>query len=231
MKKTLTIFLLFLSLSAFTQDILLEQNVKADTIQPDRGPNLKNFTHGFIGLGFPLFTNEAVSYTKPGLSAAFDFGIRYKRKLTNFLAIGSDLGINVAAYKIKQDNKKTVPDTIINKKEKFQLSSLAGSAYARINVGRRGNYIGNYMDMGVYGSWNMTKKHKTTNENEEGEKVKVLTSNLKYIENFSYGVLARIGISRYALTATYRLSDIFKSSYLMPELPRLTVGVEVGLFK
>jgi hypothetical protein len=50
------------------------------------------------------------------------------------------------------------------------------------------------------------------------------------MENFAYGFLARAGTNRYVITAKYRMSDIFKSSYAIPELPRLTVGVEVGLF-
>lgn len=231
MKQIFLIILLAFSLGAFSQDILFFQNVKADTIRPAWGPNLKNFTYGFIGLGFPFNTSEPVNYTKPGLSSAFDLGIRYKRKFTNYLALGLDLGLSSTAYKIKQSEPKTFPNTAVNDKEKLQVSALSGSAFIRINVGRRGNYIGNYMDLGAFGGWNFQKKHKTTNENEAGEKVRVSTTKLKYIENFSYGFLARIGISRYALTAGYRLSDIFKTSYAMPELPRLIVGIEVGLFK
>lgn len=231
MKRIITLILLLISLGAFSQDILLQQNVKADTVRPTRGPNLRNYVHGYVGLGFPVYTNEDVNYTKPGASSTFDFGIRYKRKITGFLAVGLDLGVFATAYKLKQDQPKTVPDTILNDKEKFQINSTVSSAYVRINVGRRGNYIGNFLDLGAYGGWNMVKKHKTINKNEAGEKVKVLTSKLKYVENFSYGILARVGSSRYALTARYRLSDIFASSYAMPELPRLTVGVEVGLFK
>lgn len=231
MRKITTILFLLITIGAFSQDILLQQNVKADTIRPTYGPNLRNYLYGYIGLGFPLYTNEAVAYTKPVSSSAFDFGIRYKRKLTNYLAVGIDIGVVAAAYKVKQNDGKTVPDTIINDKEKFQINSLQGSAYARINIGRRGNYIGNYLDLGAFGGWNMIKKHKTTNENDQGEKVKVITSKLKYVETFSYGLLARIGVSRYALTATYRLSDIFESSSAIPELPRLMVGVEIGLFK
>jgi hypothetical protein len=231
MKKILTIALLLLSLNVFSQEILLEQNVKADTIRPTRGPNLKNFTYGYVGLGFPIYTNEPVNYTKPVLSTAIDIGVRYKRRLTNFLAVGVNLGFVATAYKLKQNGGKTMLDTIINKKEKFQINTLEGSVYARLNVGRRGNYIGNYLDLGVYGGWNLQKKHKTTNINDAGEKVKVSTTKLKYVENFTYGLLARIGTGRYALTAGYRLSDIFKPSYAMPELPRLLVGVEVGLFK
>jgi hypothetical protein len=231
MKIIFTTIMLSISLGAFSQQILLEQNIKADTLRPTRGPNLKNYLHGYIGLGFPLATNDAESYTKPGLSSTAEIGVRYKRKLSSHFAVGLDLGVNSTAFKIKQDQWKTVPDTIINDKEKFQISAAVGSAYARINIGRRGNYIGNYLDLGAYGGWNMQKKHKTANENADGEKVRESTTKLKHIENFSYGFLARIGVSRYAITAVYRLSDIFKSSYEMPELPRLIIGFEVGLFK
>ena len=230
MKQILTIILLAFSLGVFSQEILLQQNVKADTIQPLRGPNLKNFTCGYIGLGFPFYTNEAVNYTKPGLSSTFDIGIRYKRKFTNYLALGLDLGLSSTGYKIKQKDPKTFPGTIVNDKEKFQISTLASSAFIRVNIGRRGNYIGNYLDMGAYGGWNFQKKYKTINTNEDGEKVRESITKLKYVESFSYGLLGRIGIGRYALSAGYRLSDIFKSSYAVPELPRLIVGVEIGLF-
>jgi hypothetical protein len=231
MRKIFTITFLLVSLGAFSQDILLQQNVKADTIRPTRGANLKNFTYTYIGLGFPFNTSETANYTKPGLSSSFDIGIRYKRKLTNYLALGLDLGLSSTSYKIKQNEPKTFPNTTVNDKEKFQVSTLAGSAFIRLNVGRRGNYIGNYLDLGTYYGWNFQKKHKTINKNEAGEKVKEATTKLKYIDGYSYGFLARIGISRYAITAGYRLSDIFKLSYEMPELPRLIVGIEVGLFK
>jgi hypothetical protein len=219
------------SLGAFSQEILLEQNVKADTVRATRGPNLRHFVHGYVGVGFPIFTNEEVNYTKFGTSSAVELGVRYKRRLTQTFALGLNLGVNLAAFKIKQDEGKFVPDYTRNDKEKFQINSLAGPGYVRINVGRRGNYIGNYLDLCAFSGWNFIKKHKTTNENQQGEKVRVLTSKLNYMENFSYGVLARLGTGRYALTASYRLSDIFKSSYSMPELPRLILGFEVGLFK
>lgn len=231
MKKIFTIILLSISLGAFSQDILLQQNVRADTIRPSRGPNLTNFTHFYIGLGFPLNTNETVNYTIPGLSTGLDLGLRYKRRITNYLATGLELGINATSHKLKQKDPKTIPDTVINDKEKFQIGTLMSSGYVRINVGRRGNYIGNYLDLGAYGGWNFQKKHKTINKNSDGEKVRQSTTRLKYVENFSYGVLARIGVNRFAITARYRLSDIFESAYSIPELPRLIVGVEVGLFK
>lgn len=230
MKKILTLILFSISISAFSQIVVLEQNVKDDTIRPTRGPNLKHFFQGYIGLGFPLYTNEETAYTKFGTSTTVDFGMRYKRKLAEHFAVGADLGVTLAAYKIKQENGKTVPDTIINDKEKFQINSVRSSVYTRLNVGRRGNHIGNYLDLGIYGGWNCVKKHQTINENQDQEKVKVVTSQLKYIENFSYGLISRIGINRWTFTASYRLSDIFKSSQALPEIPHLTIGLELEIF-
>lgn len=231
MKRKLTIFFLMCSLGAFSQEILLEQNVKADTVRATRGPNLRHFIHGYVGLGFPVYTNEEMNYTKFGLSSSVDLGVRYKRRLSQTFALGLDFGVNLVAFKIKQDAGKFIPDNTINDKEKFQVNTLTGSGYVRINVGRRGNYIGNYLDLGAFGGYNFIKKHKTTNQNLEGEKVRVLTSKLNYMEDFTYGALARLGTGRYALTASYRLSDIFSSSCSFAELPRLIIGLEIGLFK
>jgi hypothetical protein len=230
MKKIATLILFLISISAFSQVVVLEQNVKDDTIRPTHGPNLKHFFQGYIGLGFPLYTSEDVNYTKFGSSTAVDFGMRYKRKLAEYFAVGGDLGLNLTAYKIKQDHGKTVPDTMINDKEKFQINLLRSSVYARFNVGRRGNHIGNYLDLGLYGGWNCVKKHQTINENQDQEKVKVTTSQLKYIENFSYGLISRIGINRWTITANYRLNNTFEASVALPELPHLTIGLELEIF-
>ncbi len=231
MKAGLIFILLSISIVAFSQDVLLEQDVKGDTIRPKYGPNLRHFTYGYIGIGFPVPFNGNGNYVMPGVSSTLDFGIRYKRRLSNTFALGLDLGMNFSDFRIKQDVGKSVPDEEINKKEKFQVNTTVGSAYFRINAGRRGNYMGNYLDFGAFGGWNMVKKHKTVNDNAAGEKVKVITSKLNYIENFSYGVLGRIGINRYAITARYRLSDIFSPECSFPDLPRLTIGVEAGLFR
>ena len=231
MKISVFLLLLTLPFQVFTQEILLEEDVKADTVIPTKGPNLKHYTHLYAGVGFPVFTNEAVAFTKPGYSSTFDVGIRYKRKLNNNLALGLDLGAGFNEYVLKQYKDKFVPDTVQNKKEKFRINTLSGSAFVRINVGKRGNSIGNYIDLGAFAGWNLVRKHKTINDNEAGERVKVITSGLKYVEVFAYGLQSRIGFNRYAVTARCRLSDIFTASSAFPELPRLIVGVEVGLFK
>ncbi len=231
MKKILSILLIVLAGSAFSQEIVFSEDVASDTVRPTRGPNLKKFMHPYIAIGFPFHTDEALDYTKAGASSVFDYGVRFKRKLNNTFAVGMDISMNWAAYKIKQKDGKSVPDSIRHDQEKFQVNSLTPAVYARINVGRRGNYIGNYLDLGAYGSWNFRRAHKTTDKNSQDELVKVMTTRLDYMEPLSYGVLARIGVNRYVLTARYRLSDLFTESSKLPELPRLSAGIEFGLFK
>ena len=229
-KQLFLIAFLLITTQAFAQEILLEQDVTADSVRPSRGPNLKNFTHFYAGLGFPVFTNEEVTYTEFGTSTDVNFGLRYKRKFTNTLAAGADLCVAASSYKIKQDNMKSVPDTIANEKEKIRIGVVSPSVFLRLNIGKRGNYVGNFLDLGAYGGWNIRKMHITVNHNDLDERIRVQTSHLDYVETFTYGLLARAGINRYVVTARYRISDIFKPSYSFPELPRLTVGVEIGLF-
>jgi hypothetical protein len=231
MKKILLICMVLISMSAISQEILFSQDVKSDTVIPTKGPNLKNFVHPYFAFSFPFFTNEDVKFIKPWSSSIVDFGYRYKRKLSKNLAVGLDLSVNWASYKIKQEDGKFIPDSTKNDKEKLQVNSLSPAVYARINVGKRGNFIGNYLDLGGFFSWNWKTMHKTTNTDTDDQKVQVHVSNLQYMEKISYGVLARIGTNRYAFTARYRMSDLFTESFNKPELPRLSVGFEIGLLK
>ena len=125
--------------SAFSQEILFSENVKADTIKPEKGPNLKRYKHFYLDISFPFVTNEDVAYTQPGFSAITDFGLRFKRKLNQTFSIGTDFSFNWASYRIKQDGFKSIPDTIAHKREKFIINSMSPDLYARINIGRRGN--------------------------------------------------------------------------------------------
>ena len=230
MKTLLFILFLCISACAYPQKIVLSQDIKSDTIRPANGPNLKNYKHMYLGIGFPVFTNEELNYTKPGTSMTVDFGFRYKRRLNNSFSILADLSANWAAYKIKQEKGKAIPDTTINDKAKFKVNSLSPSVYARINVGRRGNYIGNYLDLGVYGSWNWKKSYKTVNKIENSQVEHKEINRLSYVEPLTYGCMARIGVNRYAITARYRISDLFKENNYA-ELPRLSLGIEIGLLK
>ena len=53
---------------------------------------------------------------------------------------------------------------------------------------------------------------------------------LPYLRRWSYGLGLRLGAGRYAAVARYRLSNTFRppDQARYPELPRWTIGLEVG---
>ncbi len=216
--------------SSFAQEILLSENVKGDTIQPTKGPNLKHYKHFYWSISFPFVTNEDVAYTQPALTTINDLGLRFKRKLNNTFSVGTDFSFNWASYRIKQDIFKSIPDSTEHKREKFIINSVSPAVYARINFGKRGNSIGTYLDLGAYGSFNVKRAHYTYDEIND-EIVKTTTSRLKYMEKYAYGLLARLGTNNFALTAKYRLSKPFTEESGFAELPKLAVGIEFGMFR
>ena len=103
--------------------------------------------------------------------------------------------------------------------------------YQRFNYSkRRGNYVGNYIDIGVYSDWNLSTRQVYQFRNDADEKVLIRKSNLNYITPFEYGILTRFGFNRFAAKATYRLSGHFKETPDLGEMPRFTFGVEFGMF-
>ena len=224
-------FLVLLSIANYSQTVLMQQEVK-DTVLGKHGQNLRNFSHFYIGLGFiagkPDSTGSDILY---GKSTNLVVGYRYKFRICNFFAIGYDIDFNSYYYSLKQWAKKITPDTILHNKEKLTFYNLGISGYMRFNYGRRGNRIGNFIDLGGYGDWTFSAINFIKDKKTNGNIFKTSISHLKYYEAVNYGALARIGFNRYVFYGYYRLSDIFKSSYKYPELPRFTFGLQIGLYK
>ncbi len=233
MKSILTLIFAFtLMQTCFSQDVVFNENVNSDSVIETHGPNLKYFKHPYIAFGFAAMQSENKSSdVNLGLSSNFIFGYRMKLKISNFYAIGYDLAYNLSWYNMSQTKNKLTPDSIINDKERLSFHNLELGVYNRFNFGKRGNIIGKFIDLGAYADWTFLCSNFTKNKNEEGIIIKSKKTHLKYYEPINYGVLARLGINRYVLYANYRLSDLFKSSYNYAELPRLTVGLQIGLHK
>ena len=94
--------------------------------------------------------------------------------------------------------------------------------------------IGKFIDIGIYGSYNYKTKHivrdNLNNQNNfHAEKVKNVYSSIQYVNNFGYGLILRTGINRYVVYCQYRLNDIFKSEFNYAELPKINLGIQIGL--
>jgi len=222
--------LIYLANSANSQAVLLDVDVSKDTIVKKVGPNLRHFHHVFMGYGFVADKSEAGAEINYGKSTFFDVGYRYKLKVCKFYAIGTDLSWVSTTYNLKQNSFKVLPDTLLNEKEKLSFSSFNLGIYNRINYGRRGNHVGNFIDFGAYGQANVNLVHFTKNKMPNGSIQEVFNKKLKYYEPFTWGLHGRIGFNRYIFTGQYRMGNILKGSSSYPELPRLIVGFQIGFY-
>lgn len=229
------------------QKVLLYQDVTSSTEKQTFGPNLKYFGHFYGGFGLVASSSEKGSEVEYPASHEFLLGYRYKYKIAKFYALGWDLSLQSQTFKLKQHEGKTLPNPILHNEEKYRFTSLSLGIYNRFNFGRRGNHIGNFLDLGVYGSWVPFKTHLYKDDQLFGligpldgvKEVKVRETGLKYVADTNYGVQARLGFNRYVLYGTYRLSDLFEAGYgvgngnggikTYAELPRLTVGFQIGV--
>jgi hypothetical protein len=233
MMHKLLMFVLILSLSQSLkgQQIVVSENLKGDTAIPAFGANRKHFGHIFLGLHHSAGAPELNTDKLKGLrSWGFEFGYRYKRRFSQTLSAGVELGIKKMSYSIMQWEMLHTPEATEIDKHKLIFLQTGLGLYQRFNYNkRRGNYIGNYIDVGVYGDWNFNARQVYQFRNDANEKVVVKKSKLNYISPFEYGILARFGFNRFAAKATYRLSDHFKENAALGEMPRFTFGLEFGI--
>ncbi|PCJ88718.1 MAG: hypothetical protein COA57_03185 [Flavobacteriales bacterium] len=247
MKQLIIIFLVFsfqfLTLHSFAQTVLLEQDVNADTIPAIEGPNMKNYNHWYMSYGFVLGNSEGDGGdVLMGISGEYLFGLRYKRKINNNLAIGLGLHYGWVNYFVQQDSSKTFPNSEQHKTERLVYNNIGAEGYFRINYGKRGNHIGNFFDLGAYGEWGYLINHITKDKHDPAQvgagMVQVKRSRLQYVNRVNYGAMMRVGFNRYVLYGKYRLSNLFKEDYPTsenslnyPEFPRIVAGIEIGLFE
>ena len=221
-----------LPIYSHAQAVVFEEHVDTIPDQGSFGPNKKNFIHLFVGLGCIVGPAEnAGSAIKYGLSSDLEIAYRYKRKISNFYSCGTEMGYHGSSFNLKQDAQKTLPNAVINKNELFKFYNFAMGIYNRFNFGRRGNVIGNYVDIGGSGEFPFSLVHITRNDGADGTIVRTLTSHLNYVNKFNYYAFIRLGSNRYALKAAYRLSDLFKKNTNYAELPKIAMTLQVGIHK
>lgn len=233
-----SLFALLYTYSGFAQTVLLHEDVNNDTIKSDFGPNLKRFNHFYMGYGLVLGPSTgAGADILFGKSSNFTFGYRVKRKLSNTLAVGWELNYNTTSFRLKQDSLKIFPHTLLHEKEVFFSHAFQLQLYARLNFGKRGNYVGNFIDIGGWGQWDFSYRHFYRDMpfflgSYNAQVVEVTNKKLLYTQPLNYGLGFRAGANRFVIYAQYRLSNIFDNVLFptYPELPRLVVGLQIVLF-
>lgn len=243
MRRLFLSALLFFSLipvSLFAQGEILHEKVDADTTEDLFGPGRRHYLHPFASYGAAVALPEGPgASTRLWGSGLFDIGLRYKLKILKRWEMGVGVKYERSAYGLEQDDDKEVFGPTQHEQEKLILNDLSGDLYTRFVFGKRGDFVGTFLDLGAYLDHSFRKQHMTVDEYEDpnavgAEEVKSKQRGLTYVEDLHYGFLARFGRSRYVLFARYRFSDLFKGDGIAadyPELPRLQVGVQLGMHR
>jgi len=212
-----------------TQVVMDEKNVTAAYTPSSVGPNRKWHRQFYLQLGFMADNPNAGATIRYGLSTQWGLGFRLKRRFNNTFSATNEWGYRATTFNIKQEAGKLVPNAVHHNTEKIDFHSITSSLHLRVNVGRRGNYIGNFLEVGGYAGYAFVTRHLTwDNFHDEANTTKVVQKGLDYVNRLDYGLSGKIGINHWSLFTRYRMSKMFKNSSGYPEMSKLTIGVDLG---
>ena len=137
--------------------------------------------------------------------------------------MGGALEYGWERFKVKQD---------IYDSEILGTSNIGLEYFNRILLSQRENSLGYWIDAAFYANLNLSSRHMTKEKAPSTDNIKnrkQIEKGLEYLNKFECGLKARLGFKRYAITATYRLSD-WVSNTVVDEPPRYSIGLEFGIY-
>lgn len=197
-----------------------------------KGPNKDYYNHLFIGYGFIFGESKSDSaQILTPKSSAFLLGYLWKWRITKWYELGFDALYHYNSFHIKQDSIKIVPSSNLHKKEKIVFNNIQLAPFQRFKFKNKHHSAGIFLDLGIYAGYNYRIKHQTVESNRTpgSGKTKTVNTQLKYTEDFSYGLMARLGFNRVVFYGRYRWSKLFTNESGLPDLPTYEVGVKFGL--
>lgn len=243
MKKT-TIFLIItlFSFNLFSQRHILKEDIDEYNYfgKQEFGVNGAHFVWLYYDLRFftpSVYENQLD--VKYGQSYAFTYGSKYKLRIFNWLAMGTDFNYNFENYAIKNMLFQTENQTNIEKiSDKFFLNNLGSEFYIRLFIGKHGNAMGKFIDFGAFGTYTFANSQTTKITYQKAvnysNKTKITNKKLSFIKPSQYGGVVRLGVSHFAIVGKYRFSDILKNDFQQTisayELPKLSIGIELSIF-
>ena len=196
------------------------------------GPNKDKYSHLFVSYGFLLGEPESDSASIIyGKSSTFQIGILFKWRMKKWMELGFDVSYHYAAFHLQQDSSKVIPNRQIHDKGKMLFNDLMLTPFVRIKLKNKYHSTGTFVDLGGFAGFTYRAVHYTIDYHHapNSHRTKMRDIRLDYNQDYSYGVMARLGFNRIIFYGKYRLSDLFKEKYGYPELPRIEAGLMIGL--
>lgn len=210
------------------QEIVIQESIDDDMFSRDRGPNGKHYFTSFLRFTVPISQSDEWAVKSFGV-IGLDFGGRYKRRICEFYSTGLDLYLSRHGYALKQVNK-IKPYDLLDKwdKERILVTSLGGVWYHRINFNRRGNYLGRYLDLGIYCNLYLQTRRRLKGEH-DSIYIKAVDKSRDLLSKSEYGIQAGIGFNTIKLFGQYRVNHNINKIHSEIDLPKLRFGLEIDL--
>lgn len=234
------LFSLSISVNAIAQKEILFENVDDYNVFEKQayGPNGKHFLYNYVSLDFATpSVYEDQFKIKYGASYGFSYGLRYKYKVLKWFSVGSGLNYSFQNYVFDDVFLHKLYD---NQTDRLTLNNIGSELFFRFNIGKTGNSMGKYIDLGALGYLNYCSSYfiKTQKEEFLGIESQKTTTKYKCVNTnnlINYGAFFRIGTGHFAFYAKYIFSDQLKQQIQNDftsnlDLPKFSVGIELGIF-
>lgn len=234
----LALFFFGISLPAKAQRPVVSVTVDTSQTKNNFGPN--RLFYACLYGNFGLYSAPS----DPGLrlnwwSGSLSYGAFFKLRLCNYESFVSGIAYRYERLSIKQKQDKALPlDPDRHQRQRISVHYLTASFANRINFDRRGDMLGLYLDLGVYGEWNfrsanvyVDQYYVSSSPSGDHFKFKTKITGLPYLSDLNYGLIARFGYEQSAFFATYRLNSLISGDAQQHygDFSRLLIGYEVYL--
>lgn len=229
-KKWILLLLLVLpALPLVAQQVLIEEDLRGDTLIPRFGMNRNHYWHSYLGAHFPnANARDPLADINVGRSWTFEYGFRYKRRFSQILSAGLETYFKRSSFHPENFLDLDIPQGYSYNREKFVFLAVGAAIYQRFNTDPwRGNYIGRFIDVGGYFEVNAGMRHVLHLQGPD--RLQMRRKGMGIHEPFQFGLLARFGRNNFVIKGSYRISDLFKPETALPDFPRFTLGLELGL--
>lgn len=230
MRILITTLFVLLSLGVFAQKTVMFQDTEDLYAESNFGANSKHFVHFYGGFSFFLPVNDdgGIKYWN---THSLVWGARYKLKLTSVFSNGIDLHYKKDNYRFTSDNA-ILSDEGDYDKERFVVHGIGPEYYLRINFDKnRGEYIGNFIDLGIYADWLFYDTYKVYDDGCDSflySKCKKTYKNHKRLNDFVYGLTIRMAKNSFIVFINHRLSNYFDDNFGAVSLPKTSAGIIFG---
>jgi hypothetical protein len=130
--------------ASYSQDPLFERTVK-DLKQTRYGPNRQHFISPLLSFSTGLMDDKVHSHQ---FMTSSQLGLTYKFRLFSFLNLGLEAGFQPEVFYQSFSPASVQGDSITLISSSMRMQNVFENGFLRFRIGQRGNYLGNYIDLG-----------------------------------------------------------------------------------